>query len=197
MDNWTKKEIEEFDSEINPETILSHQEKVNDEGSSFVFDLSQEDPEFVKDSRISFLFSQMDVLRKKINWWTANATHYGGWFGESILKKCILPLEKEKARIEKEIEAYKNPATSISEEKITEDDIEEAKNVPMDSILEFNNAGFAICIFHSDSHPSMKWWKQYNVVKCFSCGKSADTIGVIRKMYGYSFIEAVEYLKRF
>lgn len=65
--------------------------------------------------------------------------------------------------------------------KLTEHDIETAKNVDIRLILNAAgyeiNRGFAKCVFHNDHTPSMKVYSN-NSVYCFSCGASGDNIKV-------------------
>lgn len=70
-----------------------------------------------------------------------------------------------------------------------------ARAVPIDTILDFNNQGFARCVFHNEKTPSMKYYAKDNRVKCFGgCGRYADGIEIVRHLYNYSFVEAVNYL---
>ena len=79
---------------------------------------------------------------------------------------------------------------------ITKIDIDKAKSVPFSRLLEFNKYGFTLCPFHGDTKPSMKWYKEDNIVHCFGCGIHLDTIEYMRKRYDLSFKEAVKSLLR-
>lgn len=174
--------------------------------SLFISEVTEQDPSWVMERRIEFLNNKIFELQKNINWWTAQESHYGELgevsdsariIFEQIESVIIIPFKKQKDKLQNEIDLYLNPVVVDYTQKITDKDVEEARSVPMDLLLDFNRSGFALCLWHSDAHPSMKWWKKHNVVKCFSCNKSADTIGAIRKLNGCSFKEAVENLKRF
>ena len=56
------------------------------------------------------------------------------------------------------------------------------------------NRYWARCIWHDDSHPSMLVGGKRNIVHCFSCGKSANVIGVVMHVKGVGFKEACEWL---
>lgn len=74
-------------------------------------------------------------------------------------------------------------------------DIQAAKAYPMTSLLSFNAAGKASCIFdHEDRTPSMHYNEKRNSVHCFSCGRNADTIDVCQRLYSKSFGDAVRFL---
>lgn len=80
---------------------------------------------------------------------------------------------------------------------ITESDIIRAKEYPMESLIEFNSAGKAHCIFpdHTDDHtPSLTLYRKTNTVYCFGCHKSADTIAIHQALHGSDFINAVRAL---
>lgn len=76
---------------------------------------------------------------------------------------------------------------------VTEAMIEQAKRFPIEQLVEVNRQGFAKCVWHTDSHPSMFCKK--NFAHCFVCQKSGDTIAVAMVKEGLSFREAVERLQ--
>lgn len=77
-------------------------------------------------------------------------------------------------------------------------DVVEAKRVPISMFIRFNHQGFALCVWHDDTHPSMKYngaaSNHPNTVKCFSCGMMGDVIDVIIQMQKFTFKEAVRFL---
>lgn len=73
--------------------------------------------------------------------------------------------------------------------------------IPVRDLLEMygvdiNRSGFCKCIAHDDRNPSMKVYDRTNSVHCFSCGADFDEIGIVQRMEGIRFKEAVEKLKR-
>ncbi len=76
--------------------------------------------------------------------------------------------------------------------------LEEVKRIPIDSILKFVG-GWAPCVFHSDSNPSMYYngpnSAYPNTVKCYSCGRFADVIDVVQAINNVDFKGALEILK--
>ena len=52
----------------------------------------------------------------------------------------------------------------------------------------------ALCIHHDDHHPSLAFNPQKNTCHCYSCGFSADTIGLVRERFEMSFLEACKWL---
>lgn len=61
--------------------------------------------------------------------------------------------------------------------------------------LPFNQAGFAICPFHSENTASFKLWDKRRA-HCFGCGKTTDVIGLTMILFGLNFRDACEKLNR-
>ena len=52
----------------------------------------------------------------------------------------------------------------------------------------------ALCIHHDDHHPSLAFNVKKNTCHCYSCGFSADTIGLVRERLNLCFSEACRWL---
>lgn len=52
----------------------------------------------------------------------------------------------------------------------------------------------ALCVHHDDHHPSLAFNTKKNTCHCFSCGFSADTIGLVRERLQMDFQEACKWL---
>lgn len=52
----------------------------------------------------------------------------------------------------------------------------------------------ALCIHHDDHHPSLAFNVRKNTCYCYSCGFSADTIGLVRERLNLGFSEACRWL---
>jgi len=76
---------------------------------------------------------------------------------------------------------------------VTEEMIEQARQYPIEKLIDANKSGMARCIFHDDSRPSMSI-KKYNRAYCFTCGAKADTIKIYQQLNGASFHDAVRAL---
>ena len=73
--------------------------------------------------------------------------------------------------------------------------VEMAKAVAISNFIEFNHAGFAKCVWHTEKTPSMKYYEDKNRVHCFGgCGKSGDVIDVVGQLYNIKFLEAVNFI---
>ena len=84
---------------------------------------------------------------------------------------------------------YKPIAGTIGDEEIRK-----AKAVSIENYLEFNRAGNAICLWHSDRKPSLHLYRQSNRCHCFSCGADKDSIDVVQNLQNCDFISAVKYI---
>jgi len=79
---------------------------------------------------------------------------------------------------------------------VTEEQIAQAKSVPISTFIKANNSGFAKCPFHAEKIPSLKVYTTQNTWWCFSCGSGGDVIELIMKMHDIDFINAVKMLTR-
>jgi len=72
--------------------------------------------------------------------------------------------------------------------------IEKAKSVPLESIIEFNRGHKRLCIWHNEKTPSLTLNKKHNFMYCFGCNKFGSSIDAIMHLYGLTFREAVIFL---
>ena len=83
---------------------------------------------------------------------------------------------------------------STNKDKITQQDIEQAKQIALDNFIEVNRAGFIKCPFHNEKTPSCKFYKDQNRFHCFGCGADGDVIDFIMESQKVDFITAVKKL---
>lgn len=80
---------------------------------------------------------------------------------------------------------------------VTPEMIDQAKAVPLDSLMEFNRAGKALCPFHEEQTPSFSYNREHNYAYCFgACARAYDGIDLVRLSEGLGFVEAVRYLNK-
>lgn len=77
--------------------------------------------------------------------------------------------------------------------RITDADIEQAREYPIDELLEFKR-GVALCLWHEDTNPSLSHFKKANRVSCFVCNKTWSSIDVVMAQDNCNFIQAVKKL---
>lgn len=75
-------------------------------------------------------------------------------------------------------------------------DLTNVKAYPIDSILEFNRAGFTKCLWHSDKSPSLKYYQKQNKVYCFAGCGSKDVLDCVQAIKSCTLKEAINFLKQ-
>src|SRR3990167_5281819 len=78
------------------------------------------------------------------------------------------------------------------DKSFSEQELERARNVPMDKLIQTNKAGFALCPFHQEKTPSFKVTK--NMWYCFGCGIGGDSIEFVKRKDNLNFRDAVQFL---
>ena len=87
-----------------------------------------------------------------------------------------------------------------SNNKITEQDILRAKEVPIETLYlghltPKGNLLVGFCPFHNDkNHPNFTIYTNTKSFYCFSCGSTGDSIEFIRKQQNLKFLDAVKLL---
>lgn len=74
-------------------------------------------------------------------------------------------------------------------DEITEQMIENARNYPIENLIDLNQRGFAVCPFHDDKKPNA--FCKNNFLYCFSCNESADPIKLYMHLFGCNFKTAI------
>lgn len=77
-------------------------------------------------------------------------------------------------------------------------DIQKLRELDILQVADFLGMGLrnkrALCIHHDDHHPSLAFNVKKNTCHCYSCGFSADTIGLVRERLNLGFSEACRWL---
>lgn len=81
---------------------------------------------------------------------------------------------------------------SKKDSTINSSDLQGLRDTPIGTLLQFNGAGFAKCIWHNEDTPSMKLYKDQNRVYCFGCKKGGDAIDVMMELDGVTFKELLD-----
>lgn len=126
--------------------------------------LSPEEKQEAERQREQYLDSRKDELFKL--------------FCENVKNKNIVQAEK-----------YQKALLKFEKQDINDFDIEKARNYPIEKIIPVKN-NFSLCLNHDDEKPSM--YIKNNYVYCFSCGYTADAIGVYMKVNNVSFKQAIK-----
>lgn len=175
-------------------------EDIKQKTKGFVEEMTMENPDWVADRRVEYLNNKIMELYRKIAYWLKYTTTID-WWNEAIMESLINPMWKKIEKMEKEICLYQNPIVIDYDKKITNDEIEYARNIDCADILEIkrrsSGRNWALCPFHQDTNPSLLCYPAGKGYYCFVCNAHGDAIDLVRKTMNYSFKEAIEYLRRF
>lgn len=94
-------------------------------------------------------------------------------------------------KLEAEIKLLSMNTQKLSTGKV---DVQRAKSVPLDTLISFNQRGYAKCLWHEEKNPSLYWYKETNTFHSFCCGRHGDSIELAKKLYTCDFLEAVKRL---
>jgi|GEM_PF-1921996 hypothetical protein len=164
--------------------------------------------EFREENKEFFLERREEYIRNEIKKSEAYLSNYEwvceGWKekGYSILERVFLDgmlfgdgpdkvrqwLKKMKGELE-----FRGK-DNILKGGISREDIGRAEQYPMENLIEFNRSRMTRCPFHNEKTPSCSLVKDSNVIHCFGCGGSWNSIEVAMKKYGIAFVEAVKRL---
>ncbi|MEY2702801.1 MAG: hypothetical protein RLY43_1439 [Bacteroidota bacterium] len=161
----------------------------------FKKEISEAEPNFVKEARIEYLKNKIIMLENEIKKIYSDYEKAGRegivfWLRQAFYK--LSPIKQ----YERELKSCKFNLNVINnnnfKKEIDDYMILKAKDYPINNLVEVNKNHFAKCIWHDDNKPSM--YVKNNYAYCFSCGKSGDVIDIAMKIRGMNFIEAVKFL---
>lgn len=115
-----------------------------------------------------------------------------GGINAHFVADMIIDRENEQARILKELEQIKRINRKVVGE-ITDEDIDRAREYPVDRLIDFSH-GRSVAFCHESDSPSMSHNRKANRAHCFVCNKSFNPIDVLMGRDGFSFIDAVKEL---
>lgn len=107
-----------------------------------------------------------------------------------LVEYALAWVEKEIADLQAEMKRKTRPVS-----KEGEGDIAQAKTFPIANLIQVSRDGWASCVYHDESTPSMKYYKNGNRCYSYCCSKSSDAIDVYMAVNNTSFCEAVQALK--
>ena len=116
---------------------------------------------------------------------TANQVTLG--FLDALEDKYELELKDLKRKL-----SFCVPNKKQTTNRISDQDIERAKLVPISTYIKVSASKKVLCLFHTDKVPSMHIYE--TTYHCFSCGAHGSVIDIVMKLYGLKFIDAVKRL---
>ncbi len=113
----------------------------------------------------------------------------------ALLMTALGNLDREERRIR----FSKRPAAASADGRITPADVEQAKQVSMDTLYEgqlrrVGNKAVGRCPFHDETTGSFTVYLDQNTWHCYGCSEGRDVIDFVMKRDGIKFTEAVRKL---
>jgi len=153
----------------------------------------------IREIRVQSMKEELSLTESILN--GANARYEERYrMGMPMNVRLVLLDMAEPEKLERKIKRLRNSLNilenwdKIKEGEITEDQIMTARDYPIDRLIQLDSRGFCKCPFHNDTNPSMSLWKKKNLLHCFSCMHTSDTIDLIMKLNNRGFVDAVKFL---
>ena len=143
--------------------------------------------------RLAFLQPQIKHLEREIWGARRQMDRSRDPLIKALSESFIRDQEKELRPLKREATALLNHVngkeTVQAPGGITPEMIDQARQYPITSIIEFTKGRYRCCPFHEDRNPSMTLYK--NHVHCFVCNRTWDSISATMALDGVTFREAV------
>ena len=154
--------------------------------------LEKENKEYKK-----YLGSAFELKTKCNNILNKYCNDNNRWFWNEVIDTVIInpSVQDVEKLIKKNVFQLSalNPLT-VDKRKITDQDIQRAKQIPIENFIQLDRNGFCICPFHKDTNKSFKVYSKTNTWYCFSENIGGDIIDLLCKQRNIKFIEAVKIL---
>lgn len=112
----------------------------------------------------------------------------------------LVELDRHLSRLYR-LRAIIHPPKKLSEKTISPELIQQAKEVPIETILNMSSnlrvcgrTLRSLCPLHEEKTPSFYVYLESNTYWCYGCNQGGDAIQLVRLLNKYSFKEAVHYL---
>ncbi len=143
--------------------------------------------------RLAFLQPQIKHLEREIWGARRRIERSRDPLVKALTESFIRDQEKELRPLKREATALLNHVngkeTVQTPGGITPEMIDQARQYPITSIIDFPKGRHRCCPFHEDINPSMALYD--NHVHCFVCNRSWDSISAVMELDVVSFREAV------
>lgn len=113
------------------------------------------------------------------------------WLDERVAR-YLAGYETDLKRLKFQLNTVENVGNTepvIARDGVTDEQIEQAKATPINTLIEVNRTKKAKCLWHTDKNPSMHVYPDH--VYCYACGKAADAIDIYIALNGCDFKTAV------
>lgn len=143
--------------------------------------------------RLAFLQPQIKYLEREIWGARRRMDRSRDPLIKALSESFIRYQEKELRPLKREANALLNHVNGKETVQvsggITQEMIDQARQYPITSIIEFSKGRYRCCPFHEDRNPSMALYE--NHVHCFVCNRTWDSISAAMALDGVTFREAV------
>lgn len=162
--------------EIEDKTKTERFKELKQLDNEFTDEIMKENPEWAKNRRCEYLKDRIIYLMD------------------------FLPDSKPEMKVlMKELGEWKKKKFEYKPEKLTEIDIENARNVKIELVLgepKMRGGGRLkyCCPLHEEKDPSFTVYERNNSWFCFGCNKGGDVINLIKELENCDFKEAVKIL---
>ncbi|MBE2888880.1 CHC2 zinc finger domain-containing protein [Geobacter anodireducens] len=143
--------------------------------------------------RLAFLQPQIKHLEREIWGARRRMDRSRDPLIKALSESFIRDQEKELRPLKREATALLNHVNGKETAQvpggITPEMIDQARQYPITSIIEFSKGRYRCCPFHEDRNPSMALYE--NHVHCFVCNRTWDSISATMALDDVTFREAV------
>ena len=165
------------------------------------FFLDKENDKFVEDVRLKFLKSEKNSVEEKILDYEKIIEKCQGrvyqWLGDWIREHEIFPLVKKLNSLKYKIRLWEDK-DFVSSGGVNEEEIQIANDADCSLFVEVvrkeNERSWSLCPFHNEKTPSFCSYGNGGGWYCFSCSEGGNAITLIKKLYGYDFVQAVKFI---
>ena len=85
--------------------------------------------------------------------------------------------------------------SAVKKDRVTDKEVENARKFPVDRLIQFHRHK-ACCFVHQEKTPSLNFNPKRNRAHCYGCGANMDSIEILMKRDGMTFIDAVRELNQ-
>jgi hypothetical protein len=141
--------------------------------------------------RIEYLRQHIRELAEDVTYLADDAGELSADFCQSIFQQLLVESKELRSLTIISKPNYRPRAGAITPQMI-----EDARDYPIEQIVQFDRQGKSLAWCHADNHPSLSWHRAGNRATCFPCGKIFNPIDVLTQRDGMSFPDAVKQLTR-
>ena len=153
-----------------------------------------------KDELLEIIKSKLALLKKETE--DKNSRIFWREWVKACEGQELFEVEKQITRLKRLLWLTKpNTSKNRSSNHITEEDIQMAVQVPIESLLGHDRAIrrsgrnlVCLCPLHTEKRPSFFIYSESNSCWCFGCNQGGNSINLVRLLHQYSFPEAVKFL---